>query len=332
MKKIYATLCAALFIVIGIGAGCNTAKVPTAQESTPPITVATTIAPLELLVEAVAGDVIRVNNILPPGTSPHTFEPTPSSIKNLSTVTHVFAIGHELDDWVDTLLEQNTQAKKIILDTNIPLRLYTETQEHAHEEETHSAAHQEHEDATHADEQEEEAGHLHGEYDPHYWLSPSNAIIMIGSIEKTLSQAYPEHSEVFANNAASFIKKLQAKDLVWKKQLETLPQKDIVTFHDAFYYFADHFGLTVIATFEPFPGKQPTPQYLVHLEEEIQEHAIRTMYIEPDLAQDALLSFAKDHDIRVGILNPEGALTPGSTYIDLIDQNVQSILETNQAI
>ncbi|MBP9761377.1 MAG: zinc ABC transporter substrate-binding protein [Candidatus Magasanikbacteria bacterium] len=315
MKKIYLSLSAIFFLVIVIGAGCSTPTIPLTEETDTQLTVATTIAPVQLLVQAVGGGVVRVHNILPPGTSPHTFEPTPSSIKNLSDVNYVFAIGHELDGWVDGILSQHTNATKIILDSDIPLREYTEV--HAHGEETHG-------------DEQEETTNIHGEYDPHYWLSPNNAIIMIGSIEKTLSEAYPKHAEVFATNAASVITELQAKDAIWKQQLDTLAQKDIVTFHDAFYYFADHFGLTVVATFEPFPGKQPTPQYLVHLEEEIKEHGVRAMYIEPDLAQDALLSFAKDQGIRVGILNPEGALTPGSTYIDLIDQNVQSILETNQ--
>ncbi|PIT86604.1 MAG: zinc ABC transporter substrate-binding protein, partial [Candidatus Magasanikbacteria bacterium CG10_big_fil_rev_8_21_14_0_10_43_6] len=170
----------------------------------------------------------------------------------------------------------------------------------------------------------------HGEFNPHYWLSPANAIAMVQSIEEELSALDPTNATAYKQNAQNYIAELRAKDTQWKTSITSLDNKNIVTFHDAFGYFAEHFGLSVLATFEEFPGKEPTPQYLARLQEDVKEHNVKTMYLEPQLAVGAIKSFAKDQNVELGILDPLGGVDGRNSYIELIDYNVQTIVSTNK--
>ena len=117
---------------------------------------------------------------------------------------------------------------------------------------------------------------------------------------------------------------------MWKEKLSDISSKNIVTFHDAFGYFADHFGLQIVATFEPFPGKEPTPSYLQALQEEITERQITTLFIEPQLSAAALQQFADDNNLTIGTLDPLGGTDERLSYIDMMHYNVKSIAEALQ--
>ena len=279
-----------LVALVGMGAGC---AIPPKHDLTKP-KVGATIFPIYDLVRIVGGNDIETELILPPGASPHTYEPAPSVIKSLQGSSLIFQIGHGLDQWTAPIASSIPGVKLVTLDKNIQLRSATDTDEPGSDS-----------------------------FDPHYWMDPTNGYIMLDTIVEELSKLDPVHALDFADRAQKFKIQLEKKDLEWKDILSQLENKDFITFHDAFMYFADHFQLHVVATFEPFPGREPTPQYLINLQKEIKKYTVKTLYMEPQLAGDLLQTFAHDNGLTVAILDPEGSKN-STTYLDMIDYNVRT--------
>lgn len=278
-----------VIVVLFVGSGC-TRPMPLKPK------VAATIFPLYDLVRIIGGDDIDTVLILPPGASPHTFEPTASTMKQLQGVLAIFEIGHGLDNWFSLLENPFYNTTFVGMDKNIQLRVSTDTDEHDSDS-----------------------------VDPHYWMDPTNARIMADTIVEELSLLVPEHTAAFNTRAEKFKDELTKKDVQWQEEMAQVKNKNIVTFHDAFMYFADHFQLRVVATFEPFPGREPTPQYLIDLKKEIEKNNITFMYIEPQLSARSLETFAKDNGIALGVLDPEGSKERAG-YIDMIEYNVETIV------
>lgn len=270
------------------------------------IEVAATIFPLQDITQQIVGETMEVGLILPPGASPHTFDPSPSTLRDLQSTTVIFAIGHGLDDWSYTIAE-NTPAEIVVVDNRIELLEYEE-----HE----------------ADDEHEEDGHHHEGEDPHYYLDMENAAIIAATIRDELSNRYPEHAELFAENAANYIDEL----LTTHGELETqfLPIRDrtkIITLHDGWNYFAASYGFEIIGTFEPTPGREPTTQYLIDLQNALDEAGTTTIYSEPQLSTETITAFVQDNDLTIAILDPLGGLEGRPTYLDLMRYNAETILK-----
>jgi len=261
------------------------------------IKVAATIFPLYDIVKNIAGDQIEVVLILPAGASPHSFEPSPSLALKLQGTQAVYQIGRNLDDWAAPLAE-NAGAEVITVDQGI---------------------------ATMPSHDEDEGDAV----DPHYWLTVHNAKIIAENIAADLSIRFPDQAETFTTNLVNYSTKLDELDSEIRTELKDLPNKNIVTFHDAWYYFSDEYGLNIAGTFEPTAGREPTAQYLIDLISEIQNHGVTTVYYEPQMSVNSVKNFAADYNIELRILDPVGGQAPYDSYINLIKTNV-STLQNNK--
>lgn len=277
--------------------------------------VAATIFPIYDIAKNVAGDAIKVTLILPAGADAHSFEPSPSLIKQLNGTKIVYSIGYQFDDWA-TVLAQNVGAEIYTLDDGIELLA-------SHDHEDHEESDHEHEEG------EEEHEHSHGPIDPHYWLSVKNAKVIAFNIASDLIKRFPEHTDTITANTVEYISKLDVLETETKAALKDIPNKNIVTFHDAWYYFAKEYGLTVAGTFEPTAGREPTPQYLAELVEKISTAGVKTIYYEPQMSITGYQTFANDYNIELKALDDIGGVTPYDSYINLIKTNV-STLQNNQ--
>ncbi len=302
----FRTIFVSIVMLVVMGAGCN--SVP---ESSQGPKVAATIFPIYDLVRVVGGEDVETVLVLPPGSSPHMFEPTPSTIKDLQGASLIFEVGHGLDSWVSSISASVPGLSRVVLDRAISLRM--------------SDSLHEHEDMHH----EEGEIHSHGLIDPHYWLNPLNASIMVDTVVHELSQLVPERADNFVRRATDFKDELARKNVEWERMFGAISHKELITFHDAFGYFADHFGLEIVSTVEPFPGKEPTPQYILHLKEEIEEHGVTVLYSEPQISLSALETFATDNELSIAVLDPEGS-GARSSYIEMIEYNVRTIVEHQQ--
>lgn len=275
--------------------------------------VAATIFPLVDFAQGMVPDGVKVIQLLPPGVSPHTFEPTPSLIRSLSQAQVLYAIGHGLDDWAISLAE-SVGTPVVIVDQYVHLRV----SQHEEDEDGHEA-------------EREAAAPLHnGPVDPHYWLHPDNASKITQQIKEDLAERFVAEAKTIYERGEQQEKELIALGEELRAELESLEQRHIVTLHDAWYYFADALNLTVIDTFEPTAGREPTAQDLAKLSNLIDTFAIHVLYSEPQLSTEGLRSFAKDHELSFEILDPIGGESQNDSYESMMRQNVEHILKQHE--
>lgn len=268
------------------------------------IQVAATIFPLYDIIRQVGQDRVEAVLILPPGASPHTFDPSPSDLRLISNSDLIFKIGAGSDDWASRLIADNKNNKEEVsklVDLSSFLSLESVLN------------------------YEDEADHDHGDLDPHYWLDPIFAQEMAKIIALELARLDPSSSDYYLTNAENFRLQLEEKMIFWHKRLSNLPLRKIAVFHDAWYYFSRQFNLEIAASFEVFPGKTPSPQYLLDLQTKINDAGVKTLFIEPQLSSEAAQVLADDLGINVGILDPIGGLDNRDSYIKLIDYNIETI-------
>lgn len=318
---------AIVLVVLGLGALFMRQSSPSDDS----LRVSATIFPLYDIVREVAGDDVGVDLILPPGASPHTFDPSPSAVREASDSAIIFAIGHTLDDWALDLRDQAGDGEVVIVDNGIQLKPFSvfEIDEHADEHEDHD--HDEHDDHYDHDEHdedehhEEHEGHSHGAIDPHYWLSPTNAAIIANTVAMELAELDPTNKDDYMARASDFEAKVFAERDAWQERLAN-EVRPVVTLHDAFAYYAEDMGFNIVASIEPFPGKEPTPRYLQELSEIIRRENVATIYLEPQLGTDSIVSLSRDLGVGLGQLDPLGGVDGRESYIDLLDFNGQQIL------
>ena len=111
--------------------------------------------------------------------------------------------------------------------------------------------------------------------------------------------------------------------------LRDAEDKNIVTFHDAWYYFAEAYGLNVIGTYEPTAGREPTPQYLVALVEMLRQAKVKTFYTEPQFSSEKIKSFLQDNNLQMAVIDPEGSLSGLDSYIAMMQYNAKTIAQNN---
>ena len=270
-----------------------------------PLKVAATIFPLYDLVRQVAGPAVEVVLLVPPGASPHTFTVKPGTVRALTGCVAVFTIGHGLDDWITRLAQEAGVTRTIVTDAGIALRRGSSE----HHSPGHAQAPSAAPDAV----------------DPHYWLSIPNAVRMVQFIAEVLAQLDPAAQADYQQRAVAYQEQLRSADGEIRRLLADLPRRDIATFHMAFAYFADTYGLNVVAVFEPVPGKEPGPRYVEAFQRQVRAHKLHTVFIEPQLSEAALRGLSQDLGITLRKLDPEGGVQGVESYIALMQYNAAQI-------
>lgn len=184
-----------------------------------------------------------------------------------------------------------------------------------------------------AEEEHEEAHeeHHHGETNAHIWLAPQNAIQMVKNIRDGLTALMPEHAQKLAENADAYIAKLEALDAELKAAIDPLPHKTIVTFHEAFPYFAQAYGLNVAAVAALEPDEPISPKMLAELTEIVRQNGNPPLFSEPQYENAALEAIHQETGAPVYELDPlvtgDGSLT---AYEDTLLKNLAVLIEALQ--
>lgn len=325
MKKII-IIVAVIITVIGIAFIVNNTTDNLATKTEQKQKVGATIFPLYDITKEIAGDEFEVVLLLPSGASPHTFDPQPSLIKKLNGTKAIFTIGHGLDSWSHNLVE-SLNIPTVVVDNNIALR---PTREDEHEDHADENIHDEHLDEhdEHSEDENERDEHGHGPIDPHYWLSLSNAERIASNIAQELARLDADNASLYLERSEEYKKELQALRAELQNQVQNVSSRNIVSLHDAWEYFADEFGLSVVGTFEPSGGVSPSPKDLIELAKEVKEHDVELIFIEPQLSSDSITAFAKDHNLGIAVLDPLGGIEKRQSYIDLMRYNVDQVINS----
>ena len=170
---------------------------------------------------------------------------------------------------------------------------------------------------------EHDHGHSHDE-DPHIWLSPANAKQMAANIFKGLAQRYPQHKQTFEANLAALNQKLDKLQSYGQEQLNDLPCKELITFHDGFGYFADAFELTILEAVEEESGSEASAQELIGLIGTVREHDLPAIFAETNGSVSAAEIISAETDTPIFTLD----MAMGQKgYFEAMYHNIDTIRE-----
>ena len=300
------------------------------------IKVVTSIKPIHSLVSYVMDGVGTPDLIVDGFNSPHNFQLKPSHAKMLENADIIFWIGEGLENFLEKPLDTiSKKAKKIeflevkgikklkfreknIFDEHDHDEHKHEEDEHKHEEDEHKHEEDEHKHEEEGHDEHGHEGHAHGEYDPHIWLDPINAKIILNEMVEHLIENDEKNSSTYKNNLAKALKDIDK--LIKDVKAELNKDISFIVFHDAYQYFENRFNVTVLGAFTVNTDVMPGAEQLSEIREIIEHDKVSCIFSEPQFNPDIINTVAKDMDIKTGVLDPLGAtLDPGKgLYFKLI--------------
>lgn len=169
-----------------------------------------------------------------------------------------------------------------------------------------------------------------GEDNPHVWVGISGAIAEVKNISQGLAKADPDHGQQYAANADAYLKKLEDQKEKMHNALKEITHRDIITFHEAFPYFAQEFNLNIAAVIEREPGTEPTATELAETIEIIKARDVTALFVEPQYATKAAETLAAETGIGIYTLDPfvtGPKKADPESYIKTMDENLNTLLE-----
>lgn len=244
--------------------------------------VTVSILPQKYFVERIGGDLVDVNVMVGPGEEPHTFEPQPSQMEALSNSQIYFTIGVEFEDaWLSRFKDANADLEMV--DTSAGIEKIAMTAEDHHDEDA-------------------ETDHEHGELDPHIWLSPANGKIIAQTIASALSANDPLNSNTYQENLNAFLMDIDSLDQEIQTSLASISNRQFITFHPAWGYFARDYDLEQI-TIE-VGGNEPSAAELANLVSYANENNIHFVLAEPEFSTKAAETIASEINGQVILVSP----------------------------
>ena len=317
------------------------------------IKVVASIKPIHSLASYLMDGVNKPDLIVDGYASPHGFALKPSHAKMLQNADLIFWVGEDLENFLEKPLNSIAKkAEKIELMEIKGLQklkfrernIFDDHDDHGHKEDDHddhAKKEDDHDDHGHDDEHKEDGhddhghddehkekedghddhgheGHAHGEYDPHIWLDPSNAKIILNEMAEHLIENDQNNASVYKDNLNKALKDIDKL----LKDVKSELNKDFksIVFHDAYQYFEKRFDVNVLGAFTVNTDVLPGAEQLSEIREIIEHDKVSCIFSEPQFNPDIINAVAKDMDIKTGVLDPLGAtLNPGKDlYFDLI--------------
>lgn len=232
-----------------------------------PMEVMASIPPLAYFAKNIGRDKVDVSVMISPGANPHTYEPTPRQLEQVGRAQMYVKVGSGLEFelvWMDKITSLNKDM--FICDSSEGIKLM------------------------------EMAGN------PHVWLSPVNAIIMVMNIKDALIAIDPQNKEFYARNAQEFILKLDRLNKEIKKKLSLLTNRSFLVSHPAWGYFAAQYGLEEIPV--EMEGKEPSARELTQLIKKAKQHKIKIVFTSPQFNKRSAEVIAEEIGGRVEFIDP----------------------------
>jgi ABC-type Zn uptake system ZnuABC Zn-binding protein ZnuA len=265
------------------------------------VPVVTTTTILADLVRQVGGDRVRVESLVPKGGEVHTFDPTPSDIRRVTDARLVVRNGLGLDDWLgDLVSDTGTQAPIVALGEDLPGVTPI-------------------------------AGTEPGEAaNPHLWMNVAYASAYAERIGEALEAVDPDGAQAYRANLAGFQERLAALDEDTRTQLGGIPEanRTVISFHDAFPYFAAAYGLTIDGTVVDAPGQDPSAGQVAALVSRIREGGVQAIFAEAQFNPDIVDTIAAETGATVvsDLYTDSVGDPPQDTYEGLMRWNVDRVV------
>lgn len=295
MKKITLLALPVLFLTVLLLSGCVSQKEDAGQ-----VRVATTIIPLGEFVQAVGGERVRVTVLVPPGADPHTFEPSPSQIRDVAEADVYVENGAGLESWMGSILKVNP--RMLVVDSSKGVDLIAGEAESASDAENFGKARSN---------------------DAHIWLSPRDAAIQVRNIRDGLIAVDPAGKDYYINNSDNYITKLKGLDAYLNSTFARTKKKKFVVLHPAWIYFARDYGLEQIAI--EAEEKEPGPRLMAEIVNDCRENNITTVFVEPQYNPKMAEVIAQEIGGKVVSIDD---LAPSPNYIDNLKSVGEKIAES----
>jgi ABC-type Zn uptake system ZnuABC Zn-binding protein ZnuA len=262
--------------------------------------ILTSFLPLQSHAAAIAGDLAQVEQLLTKDAGPHDFQFTPADVQRLAQADLFIINGTGLEEWLGDLVAKAGSTKLTVVDCSANLQIMA--------------------NPASLDAKVEDG------MNPHTWLNPVLAKSQVTLILSALQSADPPNSAAYAANAAAYTAKLDELDAEFRAVLTPLPNKNLVTFHDAFPYLAARYGLNYVGCISEFPEKDPPPQQLAALIEKIRAAKAGVLFAEADYAPGLLTEIARQTGARVSQLDTlEIGKGNAGAYLEKMRANLASL-------
>jgi zinc transport system substrate-binding protein len=255
----------------------------------------------------IAGDSVKIVNIIPFGVDAHSFEPTPKLMAEIERSALVIYSGAGLEPWT-----RGYEFKNKVIDMSKHVRIRElDADEHEHH--------------THHDEQ-----CIHNKIDPHYWLDFANMEKATEIVTQNLIKLEPKNELMYTENKKKYIKMLNSLNQDFSNSLKSCNLDTIIVNHNAFGYLSHRFGFHVESLSGLVPQAQPSAKDMSRVIKVIQEHDVPVVFAESFVSAKAMQSVAGEAKVKVEVLQPLGNITADEakknlTYEDIMRENLQKI-------
>ena len=293
--------------VMAIGLFCAFSIMPVkmVMADQKPLSIVASIKPVHALVAGVMGDLGTPHLLLAAPTSAHHFTLKPSQARALQNADIVFWIGPGMEQpLTKALATLAADAQSVALDDSAGLVLF-DFDDDGHDDHGTKDKH---------------GGYGGHGINPHIWLDPFNAQIMLGVIADHLGKADPVNAKAYQANADAMRQTFAQLQIDIARQLAPFAESEFLVLHDAHIYFERRFGMRAHAAITTEPDVMPTAAKIKKLRHDLESHPIDCIFGEPFLGQKAVRLIAEGSDIRIGQLDPLGSQLPAgaSLYADLL--------------
>ena len=274
------------------------------------VKVVTSIKPIHSLAAYVMDGVGKPNVIVDGYNSPHGFSLKPSHAKMIENADLIIWVGEDLEAFLekplDSIAKKATKVELMDLKGIKKLKFREKNIFEGHDDHGHKK--DKHDDHGHKKDNHDAHGHKkykHGEHDPHIWLDPMNARVIIKEITNQLVKLDSTNAAKYKANSKDAIADIDALTKSIKKDLNK--NSRVVVFHDAYQYFENRFGIKVLGALTVNTDVLPGAEQLAEIREVIEHEKVNCIFSEPQFNPSIIKTIAKDTNIKTGVLDPLGA-------------------------
>ena len=303
-------LIATLVALLAVSAACGSSS-SSPSTSASGYRVMTTTSVFADLARLALGDSVQIDSIIPAGVDVHTFEPSPSDAAKIAAADLILMNGLGLDEWVVSLVDAAHKSEADILRLGEGLDVS---------------------DAwSYLASPEAETEHV---YDPHVWLDPIGASLYVHRIAERVTQDRPELSSAVTSASTDGLALIRALDVEVRVIFAAIPAENrkIVTFHDAFGYFARAYNITIVGVAIASPGQDPSAREIAALIDAIRASGVTTVFSEVQFPSKVLTSIAAETGATVlaDLYSDALGTAPGDTYLGAMRANATAIASSMQ--
>ncbi|MDX9856635.1 MAG: zinc ABC transporter substrate-binding protein [candidate division Zixibacteria bacterium] len=270
----------AALAIVALFSGCGS-RTSEQEDSDEKLHVAVSILPQAYFVDRISGGNAAVTVLIPPGSSPHTYDPSPRQMTELATTDVLFVAGVPFEEaLLPRLHSVNPHMRVIPSGDGIPVRRSEESGIDGH-------------DGDHDH---------HTDNDPHTWLSPRNAIVHARAIARELESLDSGHAETYRRNLDSLVRDIEALDAEIRQMLHGTAGRKMYVFHPAWGYFTDEYGLIQVPI--QSEGKEPGSRQLAELTEHAAADSVRAIFVQMQYASQSPHVIADAIGARIVLVDP----------------------------